>query len=497
MTKVISTIKEISGGALVIGFFESTEFPTCAVEFDQALGGVLKKLFLEKEIKTKLGECFSMLTLGQLPVRRIIAVGLGAEEKYTRTQARLAAAQAARYATNCKESLLICHLASLCGQMSIDEASEVVTEGSWLGTYVFDKYLHEKKDRLQELKILIEQKDNLEIVNAGASEGDIIVRCVESVRNLVNESPQVLNPVSFTEMVRKVALDNCLCFEELNEKDLSARGMNALLTVGRGSVFPPRLLTLEYLGREGKKCDLVLVGKGITFDSGGLNIKSPGSMADMKDDMAGAASVLQALVAISQMGLLINVAAVIPLAENMPSGGAAKQGEVVQTYDGKTVEILNTDAEGRLILADAIAYAIDVLKPKRLVDVATLTGAAMRALGLNTIAVFTNNPQLLEEVDEAAKYAGDTIWQLPLSEEYTEMIKSEIADIKNTGGEYAGASTAAAFLKEFVGATPWVHMDIAGPVRAEKTKGHLVKGPSGVPTATLIALAANLSEDYD
>ena len=496
-TNIISKIEDSSGGALVLGFFEGEMFPAALKEIDEVLDGLLQDMLAAQEIKTKLGQCVTIFSLGKLSCRHLIIVGLGDVAQYTRLQARTAAANAARCAQVNKDIILTCHLASLSGRMSIDEASEAITEGVWLGTYVFDKYLTQKKDQLNELKILISEQDSREIVKAGTCEGDIISKSIISVRNLVNESPCVLNPLSFAVMVKQTAADNHLSFEELDENDLAERGMNAILAVGCGSEIPPRLLTLEYVGRGGQICDLALVGKGITFDSGGLNIKSSSAMVDMKDDMAGAAAVLQTMVAISQMGLKINVSAIIPLAENMPSGRAVKVGDVIKTYDGKTVEIVNTDAEGRLILCDAIAYAIDVLKPRRIVDVATLTGAAMRALGLNTIALFSNNDELLDEVCQAAKYAGENTWQLPLFDEYSQMIKSEIADLKNSGGEYAGASTAAAFLKEFVGQTPWVHMDIAGPVQSDKTDGHLTKGPSGVPTATLIALAADLSDSAE
>jgi len=493
-TNIITNIDQVSGGALALGFFEGTSFSTSLKVFDRALDGALKAMHKDKEIKTKLGECATLLTMNKLPVKRIIAVGLGKKEKYGRSQARKAIAICARLAAASKDGVLTCYLPSLSGNLSLDESAEIITEGALLGAYTFDKFQTSKKDKLVALNILIDAKDSTAEAGAGTGEADIIVSAVMCARDLVNEPAGNLNPVTFAATAKKVAAENKLSYEEFSEADLKRKGLNALIAVGKGSNVPPRLVIMQYKGDStNDKIKLAFVGKGITFDSGGLSLKPPASMSYMKSDMAGAAAAFASIVAIAQMGLQINLAAIMPLAENMPSGKATKIGDIVKAYNGKTIEILNTDAEGRLILADAIAYTLDNLKPQRLVDIATLTGAATRALGLNTIAVFTNNHELLNDVQMAGQYAGDNMWELPISEEYSDMIKSEVADIKNTGGEYAGASTAAAFLKEFVGDTPWVHLDIAGPSFADNTVGHIVKGATGVPTATLIALAAQYS----
>ncbi|MCL2475355.1 MAG: leucyl aminopeptidase, partial [Chloroflexi bacterium] len=448
----------------------------------------------DKEIKTKLGECVTLLTMNHLPVKRVIAVGLGKKEEYGRTQARKAIACCARLASASKDGTLTCYLPSLSGNLSLDESAEVIAEGAWLGAYTFDKFQSSKKDKLTALNILINVKDSIAEARAGADEADIITSAVMRARDLVNEPAGDLNPATFATMAQKIAVENKLSYQEFSEVDLKDKGLNALLAVGKGSDVPPRLIIMQYKGDSATdKINLALVGKGITFDSGGLSLKPPSSMSDMKSDMAGAAAALSSIVAAAQMGLQINLVAVIPLAENMPSGKATKVGDVVKAYSGKTIEILNTDAEGRLILADAIAYTLANLKPQRLIDIATLTGAAMRALGLNTIAAFTNNQGFLNEVQAAGQYAGDNMWELPVGEEYSDMIRSDVADIKNTGGDYAGASTAAVFLQEFVDNTPWVHLDIAGPSFAVATIGHIVKGATGVPTATLIALVAQYS----
>jgi len=273
-------------------------------------------------------------------------------------------------------------------------------------------------------------------------------------------------------------------------------GFNAFLAVARGSQEPPKIILLKYTGdpAAGKNL-LAFVGKGITFDSGGLSLKPSEGMQEMKDDMAGAAAVLAAMQAIAQLKPAVNILAVLPCTENLPSGYALKPGDVIDSLAGKTIEIISTDAEGRLILADAIAYARR-LGATHIVDLATLTGACVVALGHVASAVMTNNRDWGRLILAAAEATGEKMWELPLFEEYKEQIKSDIADIKNTGGRPAGAITAGIFLAEFAGDTPWVHIDIAGTVSSDKEKDYNVKGATGVGVRTLIQLAANLGTSW-
>jgi len=274
---------------------------------------------------------------------------------------------------------------------------------------------------------------------------------------------------------------------EIFDKDkMKELGMGGLLGVSQGSQQPPKFIILSYNGRASKEIDLALVGKGITFDSGGISIKPSENMADMKGDMAGGAAVLATLSALAQLKPAINVTAFVPATENMPSGTALKPGDVIKAMNGKTIEVLNTDAEGRLILADALSYAVKS-KAKAIVDIATLTGACQIALGKITTGAFTNNQPLLDKVIAASKEVGEFAWQLPMFEEYKEFIKSDIADIKNTGNRYGGAITAAKFLEEFVDKTPWVHLDLTGP-DTDKEKDYQVKGATGAPVRTLVNL---------
>jgi len=266
-----------------------------------------------------------------------------------------------------------------------------------------------------------------------------------------------------------------------------------LLGVAQGSQQPPKFIILSYKGSNSDKVDAALVGKGITFDSGGISIKPSEKMSDMKGDMAGGASVMATLIALAWLKPAINVTALVPTTENLPSGTALKPGDIIKAMNGKTIEVLNTDAEGRLILADALSYA-KKLGAKAIIDVATLTGACMVALGNICTGAFSNNQELTDKVIAAGNETGELIWQLPMYDEYKEQLKSDIADIKNIGGRYGGAITAAKFLEEFINGTPWVHLDIAGTYDTDKEKGYLVKGATGVPVRTLVNVILSLAK---
>jgi leucyl aminopeptidase len=269
-------------------------------------------------------------------------------------------------------------------------------------------------------------------------------------------------------------------------------GMGALLGVAQGSRQPPKFIILRYKGGDSGEIEIALVGKGITFDSGGISIKPSEKMDEMKGDMAGGAAVIAALSAIAQLKPGINVIGLIPCTENLPGGGALKPGDILTNMSGKTIEVISTDAEGRLILSDALSYARK-LGVKSIVDVATLTGACRVALGDICSGAFSNNRELADKVIAAGKEAGELIWEMPMFDRYKEQNKSDIADIKNIGGRWAGAITAAQFLAEFVCETPWVHLDIAGTFLNDKEQGYLVKGATGVPTRTLVNLVLSIA----
>jgi len=309
---------------------------------------------------------------------------------------------------------------------------------------------------------------------------------------MVNEPSNCMTPMRMSEVAKEIADKYALKFKAFDSEDMKSMGMGGLLGVAKGSNEPPKLITLSYKGDEQSDSAIGFIGKGVTFDSGGISLKPSERMEEMKDDMAGGAAVMAALKAIAELKPKVNVTVIVPATENLPSGTALKPGDILKAMNGKTIEVINTDAEGRLILADALSYAVKQ-KLSPLVDLATLTGACRVALGTGYSGVFSNNQQLTDKVLGAAAKTGEKLWQMPVPEEYKEQIKSEIADIKNTGDRYGGAITAALFLAEFVGDTPWVHLDIAGPASSNKESGYIVKGATGVGVRTLVELALSLA----
>jgi leucyl aminopeptidase len=339
-------------------------------------------------------------------------------------------------------------------------------------------------------------------------------------RDLANEPSNVLTPTEFAERARAWAAEASaeggsaagggLACEVYDRDWMAQQGMGAILGVAQGSAQPPKFIVLRYpstlrpgsgqaslrAGRGGGPTHLALVGKGITFDTGGISIKPAQGMEEMKGDMSGGAAVIAAIGAIARLEPKIDVTAVVPATENMPSGSAIKPGDVLRAMSGKTIEVINTDAEGRLILADGLAYARQQTPPPAaIVDVATLTGAISIALGNVAMGAMTNHEALYARVQRASESSGEKVWQLPMYDEYKEQIKSDVADMKNTGGREAGSITAAFFLKEFIEDTPWVHLDMAGVDFYEKEKGVIVKGASGIPVRTLVHLALDLAEE--
>jgi leucyl aminopeptidase len=311
-----------------------------------------------------------------------------------------------------------------------------------------------------------------------------------------NEPANYMTPSKMAEIAKDIADKHDLEIKVYGREDMEAMDMGALLGVAKGSNEPPRLIVLNYRGDKQSEKTLGFLGKGITFDSGGISIKPSDGMADMKADMAGAAAVMTAVAAIAQLKLRINVTAIIPATENLPSGTALKPGDVLQAMNGKTIEVISTDAEGRLILADALSYAQKLgLSP--LIDLATLTGACRIALGLLYSGLFGNDQGLIDKVLGSGHRTGEKMWYMPMPGEYKEQIRSEIADIKNTGNRYGGAITAALFLAEFVNDTPWVHIDIAGPRISNKESGYIVKGATGFGVRTLIELALNEARNQE
>lgn len=366
--------------------------------------------------------------------------------------------------------------------------ADAVVEGLALGQYRFDRHLGEPKPSKTESVTLIDADD--EAVEA-ARRGAVIARAVMLARDLVNESPAHKPPAALAAIAEEVGERAGVRVKVWDEAAIAEGKLGGLMGVAAGAVNPPRLVEMSY-EPEGAEPFLAVVGKGIVFDSGGLSLKSSEAMETMKTDMSGAAATIAAVGAIAELGLPIKVLAITPLTENMPGGAAQRPGDVLRARNGKTIEVLNTDAEGRLVLADGLSLAAEA-EPDLIVDLATLTGACMVALG-DKIAGLFGDDESVASVRAAADAAGERVWRMPIPADYREKIDSDVADMKNTGPRWGGAINAALLLKEFVGEIPWAHLDIAGPARARETEHYLLKGGTGFGVRTVVALAACMAE---
>jgi leucyl aminopeptidase len=480
------SITDIKADAIVVNHYEETKRPEGdAAAADKALGGAITQLIKQGDIKGKLNEITLIHSLGRLPAGRVIVTGLGKKKELNVNKVRGAFAETGRYlrGKGVKSVASGVQGAGVNG-IKTGEAVQAMTEGALLGLYAFRKHITKKENNFGEIKTFtIVGKENRPMDKA-VEAGRILAEAANWARDLVNEPSNFKTPTIMAGAARELAKKFGLKVEVFEKEKMKELGMGGLLGVSQGSQQPPRFIILSYKGKPSDEVDLALVGKGITFDSGGISIKPSENMDEMKDDMAGGASVMATLMALARLKPEINVTALVPATENMPSGTAMKPGDIITAMNGKTIEVLNTDAEGRLILADALSYA-NKLGAKAIIDVATLTGACQIALGKITTGAFTNNQPLLDKVIAAGKETGEFIWPMPMYEEYKEFLKSDIADIKNIGNRYGGAITAAKFLEEFVDKTPWVHLDLTGPI-SDKDKGYLVKGATGVPVRTLV-----------
>ncbi|MEE8472645.1 MAG: leucyl aminopeptidase [Dehalococcoidia bacterium] len=491
-------ITQLRVDAIIVNLFEGAPQPggaTAAV--DRALDGAITGLMARGEIRGKLNELSILHTLGKMRPSRVAVVGLGKVEDFNTDRVRGATAEACRALskTGSQKVATVAHGAGV-GGMEPETASQAVAEGGLLGTYTFRRHLTKPPDHkgLQELRIVESDASKVPAMKKGCSRGLVMAEATNLARDLVNEPSNFMTPTDLAERARSMAAAEGLECEVLEPDRIKELGMGGLLGVAQGSHQPARFIILRYRGRRAARGTLGIIGKGLTFDSGGISIKPSEGMGDMKGDMSGAAAVIAAMQAIARLKPRINVTALVPATENLPGGGAFKPGDVLQAMNGKTIEIANTDAEGRLILADALSYARK-LKLSPLVDVATLTGACHVALGSLYSGAFSNTPDLLDRVVKAGEAAGERHWPMPLPEEYKELNRSDVADVKNTGGRYGGAITAALFLAEFSEDTPWVHLDIAGTFDTDKDRGYLVKGATGVGVRSLVNLALSLARD--
>jgi leucyl aminopeptidase len=454
---------------------------------DRELAAALATHAKAVEFEGKFEQVLDVPTLGRLRAPRLILVGAGAADDLSGTRLRQLIAGTIRLAAQTAKTI------SLVAPRA-DADVRALGEGIGLGAYRFDKYFTGDRRPKSELgrvtvhlpgaKPTAEQKRALAL-------GLTLAGAVGVARDAVNEPPNVVFPEALAKLAREIAKDEGLKVKILDKKGILAAGMNLHYAVGQGSAHEPRFIHLTYAPRRKKK-KIVFVGKGLTFDSGGLCIKPAPGMGDMKSDMAGGAAVLGLMKAVASLGLDLEVHGIVGAAENMPDGAAYRPADVFKSLDGKTVEIINTDAEGRLVLADALCYAAR-LKPDLIVDAATLTGAALVALGKNCSAFYATDDEIARHLEGAARAAGESFWRMPLLDELGEQLKSDVADLKHTGDRWGGSITAALFLREFVGKTPWIHCDIAGPALADRARGVVPKGGTGHAVLTFISLLESLA----
>ena len=482
--------KDIDVRALAIAVFKDEKAEEGFLkELDALTRGVIKSVIDSEELKGKEGETVYLHLLGAegLKAQRLLLVGVGERAEYTIAQVSQMAGTAARLlrSKNVKSFAVVPR-----SEEDSETVASTTVQGAIIGLFEPDKYrtIEKEKKEIERLVVVIEGADQ-DALTHGVDHGQVVGESVNFTRDLANEPGAYMTPTNMADRARDVANEFGLSIDVLDEARMEQEGMGSLLSVSRGSDEPARLIVMKYTPgnvREGSEDELLaFVGKGITFDSGGISLKPGENMELMKYDMTGGATVMGAMRAIAQLKPSIPVLGVVPCAENLPSGKATKPGDVVRAMTGKTIEVINTDAEGRLILADAIAYA-KKLGATRIVDMATLTGAVSIALGDVNAAVLGTDQALIDEVIAAGKEVGEKFWQLPLDKEYSRQIKSDIADIKNVGGRKAGTITAAAFLKEFADGVSWAHLDIAGTAWGDEAKPYRSKGPTGVAVRTLI-----------
>lgn len=429
------------------------------------------------------GQVLDLPSWGHVAASRVVLVGMGKIKRgVDAATLRALAATAARQAISAASLAL-----ALPDKVAGPEALRAVGEGLGLGAYRFTKYFTGKRKPDSELK----EVEVCKVGKASPAESKAlqtglgIAGSVALARDAVNEPPNELTPEGLAEIARDIAKRGKFKLKVLDKKGIAAAGMKLHYAVGQGSSNEPRFIHLTYQPAK-PKAKLVFVGKGLTFDSGGLCIKPAQGMGEMKSDMGGAAAVLALMDALIELKPAVEVHGIVGAAENMPDAGAYRPGDVFGSLDGKTVEIINTDAEGRLVLADALAYAKQ-LEPDLIVDAATLTGACLVALGKGCSGYYSADDKLAKRFGDAADEAGEQFWRMPLLEELREQLKSDVADLKHTGERYGGSITAALFLQEFVGETPWIHCDIAGPVLAERARGIYPKGGTGHPVLTFVS----------
>jgi len=483
---VHSPLSEIQTDWLVLGLFQTAEFPADVQALDVAMGGALTQLQERGDLTGKAGELSYLPLAAGIAANRVLIVGLGDPERQALQSWERAVMTAVRKAAGSAESAVAIVIPdealsrSTPDQIIATTVCAAIVGSSGQGIY------KQKQDRYPFRQVTVVCSATQ--ASSALERGRILGESINLTRELVNRHPEEIVPVTFAQRAEQEALAAGLTVEVFDRQRLEEERMGSLLAVARGSAHDPRVVLLKYQGAGSDAPWLALCGKGVTFDCGGLSLKPSDSMLTMKGDMAGAATVLGAMVALARLKTPVNVLGAVGLVENMVGPHSYKLGEVLTARNGITIEVHNTDAEGRLVLADVLSYVAEQ-KPARMIDLATLTGSCLVALGTDIAGAFTNDQTWCDAVLQSARHAGEEVWQLPMHDSFAEQLKCDFADVKNIGTRWGGSITAAKFLERFVAGIPWVHLDIAGPSFAESSKPYQDTGATGSSLRTLVDVA--------
>jgi len=482
------SIQEVDADTIIVNLFQGVTTPGGATgAVDAALGGAISDLIAGGDFSGKTGEVAVLYPRGAIPARRVLVVGLGKAESFDLEGVRRAAAVAIKRARdlNAQRVATIIHGAGI-GGLDPAAAAQATVEGSLLATYRFDAQKQQEPfNQIATLVVVEHDPSRLGAITRGAELGRAIAGGVAIARDLVNMPPNVATPTRLAEAARAIAATRGLAVTVGDREWATARSMGAYLAVAKGAGEPPQFVILEHNATRTDLATVVLVGKGITFDTGGITLKPGENMGSMKSDMGGAAAVLGAMDVVGRLNLPLRVIGIAPCTENMPDANAYRPADVITASNGKTIEIISTDAEGRMVLADALVHAA-TYQPAAVIDLATLTGACIIALGSGVAAgIFSNDDGLRDRLLEAAGETYERLWPLPLYEDYRRTIKSDVADMKNTGGRYGGVGTSAIFLREFT-SYPWAHLDIAGMALSDKAGDYTPGGATGFGVRLLV-----------
>ena len=494
-----SSIQAASADAILVSLFEGVDISSGAAgAVDKALNGAISELLNANDFRGKFNEVTVIYSRGVIPTPRVIVIGLGKVEEFSLDRIRQASATGAKKARElgCKAIASTVFGAS---SVDISLAAQAMVEGALLGLYRWRTNHTGPVERgdIESLTLVESDAAKIGTIESGVGVGRAVASGVYRARDLVNQSPNTMTPSGLAQSAQEMAKEVGVKCTVHDLEWIKSQNMNAYLAVTQGSLNPPKFIELEYNGSV--DAPLVFVGKGLTFDSGGISLKGADGMEDMRSDMGGAAAVIGAFEAIAKMKLPVHLVGLVAACENMPSGTATRPADVVRARNGKTIEIVNTDAEGRLTLADALSYAAE-FKPKAVIDLATLTGACVTALGANVAAgYFANDESLAQKVDEASRASSERLWRLPLYDDYRDKIRTDYADLSNSGGAGSGVGSSAIFLAEFT-SYPWSHWDIAGMVLDKigatalyphTHPPHVIRGATGFGVRALVSFAQN------